>query len=146
MDPRDGAREGKITEFKMETSYYLLVSVTEFQWKRKLYPKSGYLRSRSWQSRALSGSGPVRVASGTLTCKGVSEAGLGRGRSHHDLGAAHTSTQCEGSADLCGALGWSLSTVPRGEQGPSLFSPASAVTGLSCPADRQVPVAEGGFQ
>lgn len=99
MDPRDGSREGKVTEFKVETSYYLLASVTEFQWKRKLYPKSGSLRLGSWQSRALSGSGPVRVPSGTLTCEGVSEAGLGRGRSHHDGGIAQASTQCEGSAD-----------------------------------------------
>lgn len=89
MDPRDGAREGKVTELKVETSSYLLASVTEFLWKRELYPKSGYLRLCSWQSRALSGSSPVRVASGTLTCEQVSEAGPGRGRSHHDVGTTH---------------------------------------------------------
>lgn len=83
----------EVTEFKVETSSYSLASVTEFLWKRELYPKSGYLRLCSWQSRALSGSGPVRVASETLTCEQVSEAGPGRGRSHqshHDVGTTHT--------------------------------------------------------
>lgn len=89
MDPRDGAREGEVTAFTVETSSYLLASVTEFLWKRELYPKSGYLRLCSWQYSALSGSGPVRVASGTLMCERVSEAGPGRGRSRHDVGAAH---------------------------------------------------------
>lgn len=152
MDPRDGAREGKVTEFKVETSYYFLASVTEFLWKRELYPKSGYLRLCSWQSRALSGSGPVRVTSGTLTCERVSEAGPGGGRSHHDVGTTHavwvqyTAPHSVRAQLTVWPLGWSLSAVLRGDRGPAFAVPPQPVTGLSHPAGRQVPVAEGGFQ
>lgn len=37
---RDGVRGGKVTELKVEAAYYLLASLTEFLWERKLKPRT----------------------------------------------------------------------------------------------------------